>query len=277
MNKKVSIIIPCYNQGRYVAEAIQSALDQTYSNTEIVCINDASTDNTRDVIAKLSEEHKDKIVFIENLENKGVIYSRNRAIDTCSGEYILPLDADNMIKPTYVEKAAKMLEENPKVGVVYCRVERFGKNKGEWALGRFDTDMLFCNCVENCSMFRKTDFLAVGQYKQYMKNGLEDWDLWLGFMEKGFSFYKIDEILLLYRTYKEESRSEQARKHVRELYLNIVRNHPQLYLNNDDCILNIFRVNYEPKYRKYKKLWILFLVLTILELILLIVVLKRGL
>lgn len=267
MNKKVSIIIPCYNQGRYVAEAIQSALEQTYKNIEIVCINDASTDNTRDVIAKLAEEHKNKIVFIENPENQGVIYSRNRAIDICSGEYILPLDADNMIKPTYVEKAAKVLEENPKVGVVYCRVERFGKNKGEWALGRFETDMLFCNCVENCSMFRKTDFLAVGQYKQYMKNGLEDWDLWMSFMDKGFSFYKIDEILLLYRTYKEESRSEQACRHVKELCLNVVRNHPQLYLKNDDCILNIFREDYEPKYRKYKMLWNGCLVIAILELL----------
>ena len=267
MNKKVSIIIPCYNQGRYVAEAIQSALDQTYKNIEIVCINDASTDNTRDEVAKLAEEHKDIIVFIENPENKGVIYSRNRAIDTCSGEYILPLDADNMIKPTYVEKAVKILDENPKVGVVYCRVERFGKNKGEWALGNFDTDMLFCNCVENCSMFRKTDFLVVGQYKQYMKNGLEDWDLLLSFIDKGFAFYKIDEILLLYRTYKEGSRSELACKNVKELCLNVVRNHPQLYLDNDDCILNIFKEDYEPKYRKYKKLWNICLVIAILELL----------
>ena len=266
MNKKVSIIIPCYNQGRYVAEAIQSALDQTYKNIEIVCINDASTDNTRDVVAKLAEEHKDKIVFIENPENKGVIYSRNRAIDTCSGEYILPLDADDMIKPTYVEKAVKVLAENPEVGVVYCRVEEFGKKKREWAQGNFD-DMLLCNCVTNCSVFRKTDFLSVGQYKQYMKNGMEDWDLWLSFMDKGFAFYKIDEILLLYRMYKEESRSKQMHNHMEELYTNIVRNHPQLYLNSDACICNIFKTDYEPKYRKYKKLWNGCLVIAILELL----------
>ena len=100
MNKKVSIIIPCYNQGMYVAEAIQSALDQTYNDIEIVCVNDASTDNSREVIRKFADEHNN-IIFIDNPENIGVIASRNKAIDACSGEYILPLDADDIFK-TYL-------------------------------------------------------------------------------------------------------------------------------------------------------------------------------
>lgn len=265
MGKKVSIIIPCYNQGSYVAEAIQSALDQTYGNIEIVCVNDASTDNSREVIRKFADEHNE-ILFIDNPENKGVIYSRNKAISACSGDYILPLDADNKIKPAYVEKAAKILDENPDAGVVYCRVQRFGLKEDEWALGNFETDMLFCNCVDNCSMFRKADFMEVGQYKQYMKNGLEDWDLWLGFMDKGFAFHKIDEMLLLYRTYKAESRSNRAQKNEEELFRNIVRNHPQLYLNSDACIRRIFKTDYEAKYRKYKKLWNVVLVIAVVEL-----------
>ena len=269
MKKKVSVIIPCYNQGMYVAEAIQSALDQTYNNIEIVCVNDASTDNSREVIQKFADEHNN-IIFIDNPENKGVIDSRNKAIAACSGEYILPLDADNKIKPAYVEKAAKILDKNPNVGVVYCRVQRFGLEKDELALGNVETDMLFCNCVDNCSMFRKADFMEVGQYKQYMKNGLEDWDLWLGFMDKGFAFHKIDEMLLLYRTYKAESRSNQAQKNEEELLRSIVRNHPQLYLNSDECISKIFKMDYQPKYKKYKNLWTLFAVIAVIEFLILV-------
>ena len=269
MGKKVSIIIPCYNQGMYVAEAIQSALDQTYDNIEIVCVNDASTDNSRKVIQKFANEHNN-IIFIENPENKGVVDSRNIAISACSGEYILPLDADDKIMPTYVEKAATILDENPNTGVVYCRVRRFGLKEDEWALGNFETDMLFCNCVANCSMFRKADFMEVGQYNQYMKNGLEDWDLWLGFMDKGFSFHKIDEMLLLYRTYEAESRSNRAQKNEDELFRNIVRNHPQLYLDSDACISKIFKMDYQPKYKKYKNLWTLFLVIAVIEFLILV-------
>lgn len=100
---KVSIIIPCYNQAEYVGESIESALKQTYENLEIVCINDGSTDNSSEVIKSYAEKYKN-IVFLDEKTNRGVCCARNMAIAASSGEYILPLDADDKIEPQYVEK-----------------------------------------------------------------------------------------------------------------------------------------------------------------------------
>lgn len=269
MGEKVSIIIPCYNQGIYVAEAIQSALDQTYDNIEIVCVNDASTDNSREVIRKFADEHKE-IIFIENPENKGVINSRNKAIAACSGEYILPLDADDIIKPTYVAKAMQVFAEKPEIGVVYCKARFFGSKNEDWDLPDFGMHILFDNCVFNSALFRKSDFMKIGQYKPYMKSGAEDWDLWLSLLEEGIRFYRLDEVLFLYRKYKSESRSDHSGEHVEDVYRNIVRHHPQLYLNSDACISKIFKMDYQPKYKKYKNLWTAFVVIAVIEFLILI-------
>ena len=269
MNEKVSIIIPCYNQGMYVAEAIQSALDQTYDNIEIVCVNDASTDNSREVMQKFANEHNE-IIFIDNPENKGVIYSRNKAISACSGEYILPLDADDIIKPSYVEKAMRIFVKDPKIGVVYCKARFFGSKNEDWDLPDFGMHILFDNCVFNSALFRKSDFIKIGQYKHYMKNGAEDWDLWLSFLEAGVKFYRLDETLFLYRKYKSSSRSFHSGENVDDVYQNIVRHHRDLYLNSNECISKIFKMDYQPKYKKYKNLWTAFVVIAIVEFLIII-------
>ena len=132
-SKKVSLIIPCYNQSKYVEEEINSALSQTYKNTEIICINDGSTDESAQVIENCAKNNQ-KIIFINRKENKGVVTARNTAIEAATGEYILPLDADDTIEPTYVEKAARILDANPQIGIVYCRAKLFGAQNGEWTL-----------------------------------------------------------------------------------------------------------------------------------------------
>ena len=107
MKEKVSIIIPCYNKGAYIKEALESSLSQTYPNIEIVCYNDGSSDNSSAVIQEFANKYSN-FLFIDSKENKGVIAARNSAIENSSGVYILPLDADDKIAPTYVEKAEKI-------------------------------------------------------------------------------------------------------------------------------------------------------------------------
>src|SRR5574344_1312220 len=96
---KVSIVITCYNKDKYINESIQSALNQSYKNIEIVCVNDCSTDNSKFEIERLKENVDSDFVFIDNKINKGVIESRNLAIVFCSGEYLLPLDGDDTLEP----------------------------------------------------------------------------------------------------------------------------------------------------------------------------------
>ncbi|MCQ2743730.1 MAG: glycosyltransferase [bacterium] len=96
MGEKVSIIITNYNKSDYIKEAIESAINQTYKNVEVVIIDDCSTDNSFDLIQNYKEKYNN-IVCIRNEQNRGVVYSRNLAINKASGYYILPLDADDVI------------------------------------------------------------------------------------------------------------------------------------------------------------------------------------
>ena len=253
--KKVSVIIPCYNQSKFVQEAIESVIKQTYSNIEIVCINDGSTDNSSQVIQKLVQKYR-QIVFFDEKDNCGVIYARNTAINAATGEYILPLDADDTIEPEYIEEAVKVLDNSPDTGIVYSKARLFGTQNKEWKLPDYSkSNILYANCIFVSAMFRKSDFISIGGYKEYMKDGYEDWDLWLSFIEKGFNVHRIDKILFNYRKYNDSNRTAKIDKpKMIDIYKNIIKNHIQLYLQDDSFATNIF-FSTEKKLKKYKKLF----------------------
>lgn len=255
--KKVSIIIPCYNQAGYVEEAVLSAINQTYQNIEIICVNDGSTDKTSEVIKKLVDKYKN-IVFFDEPENKGVVAARNFAIQACTGEYILPLDADDTIEPTYVEKAVKVLDENKNIGVVYCRAKIFGAEDKIWDLPAYSKEsFLYGNVVFCTALFRKSDFVKAGGYKANMEHGWEDYDLWLSFVELGLDVYQIDEILFNYRKHHNESRTDSSNKNIHKIFKQIIKNHLDLYLDNKYFIRKILTdtegINIKKK--KYKNLF----------------------
>lgn len=150
--KKVSIIIPCYNQAQYVSEAIESALNQTYQNVEIVVINDASKDNSADVIKSYADKYPN-IIFLDEKENKGVVKSRNLAISKSSGDYILPVDADDKIASTFCEKAVKILDSDLDIRIVYLRLK-----------DKFET------LIFDVSMHRKSDFIYLNGYKDCLSS-----------------------------------------------------------------------------------------------------------
>lgn len=275
MNKKVSIIIPCYNNEKYVEEAVNSALNQTYRDIEIVIVNDCSTDNSRDVILNIVSQNNN-IKFIDNPENKGVIFSRNLAIDNCEGDYILPLDADDTIEPTYVERAVYLLDNIPSIGIVYCKARLFGAKNEKWELPVFNKEtIIFGNQIFCSAVFRKSDFYKAGKYKEYMKDGCEDWDLWLSFIELGLDAYCIDEVLFNYRQYKNsKNRSAFCQRKIENVLANLGVNHSALYFTNKILQKKVFHSSIDEvpklkkKVKKYKKLFNLFLILSGTEIIL---------
>ena len=270
---KVSIIIPCYNQGKYVAEAINSALRQTFKDIEIVCVNDGSTDNSVEIIKSFENKYKN-FIFLSNEENRGVIYSRNFAIKNCNGTYILPLDADDIIEPTYVEKAVKILDNNPNIGIVYCKAKIFGNYDKYWNLKPFNkSDILYENCIFCSALFRKSDFIKIGGYNNNMKYGCEDYDLWLSFIEQGLEVFQINEILFSYRQYDETSRTTISLKNKKEIWNNLIKNHINLYLNDENFLERLIFSNpikTNKKYKKYKKMFNKLFQITIIELIIII-------
>lgn len=269
--KKVSIIIPCYNKEKYVKEAVESAINQTYKNIEIVCIDDASTDNSRVILKEITEKYNN-LVLIEEDKNIGVCRARNKAIEISSGEYILPLDADDTIEPTYVEKAIDIFNKNPNIDVIYSRVRHLITKK-EMCKPCDTNNLLLGNYITCSSVFKKSDFQKFGGYDiAFNEIGCEDWDLYLKFFENNLKFYQIDEILFNYRQELDGNRTIVQINSYEEILPQILFKYKDLYKKNGlfkemfkSLILNKDSKMAEKKHLKYRKLFNLFLSITIVE------------
>lgn len=180
----VSVIIPSYNLGKYIGETLQSVKDQTFQDWECIVVENGSSDNSKDVIREFVSQDG-RFSMIPLLNNIGVAAARNRALQRCFGQYILFLDADDLIGPGYMEAAVSALEEDPSLDVVYARAERFGE-ESSWDLPPFDMNtMLARNCLYVSCFFRKhTHDLYYGKgFDTSFEHGYEDWDFWLSFFE----------------------------------------------------------------------------------------------
>ena len=191
----ISVVIPCYNHGQYIDEAIQSVEENQYRDYEIIIIDDGSTD---DLTNKRLKELKDKKYNVIFQENQGVSKARNNAIRLAKGKYILPLDADNKIKPDLISKAIKILDANPSISIIYSDRQLFGNSKGIDKTGRFELPFLIKqNYIDTCAIYRKKVWEEIGGYDDL--ESWEDWDFWLSVAEKGFRFFYIPEPLFYYR------------------------------------------------------------------------------
>jgi glycosyltransferase involved in cell wall biosynthesis len=172
------IVIPCFNYGRYVREAVESALAQTVSSLEIIVVDDGSTDpETRRVLDALADLPRVRIV---RQPNQGLPTARNTGVLLARSEYVCCLDADDTVEPTYVEMAIAVLEADRSVGFVCSWVRLFGDEVGIWKTRDFDIDdALIENHTAAGAVFRRDDWLAVGGYRPDMRQGYEDWDFWL--------------------------------------------------------------------------------------------------
>ncbi len=195
----ISIVIPCYNQGHYLDEALQSILQCRDKDVyEIIIVNDGSTDSTTLAILKELETKGYKII---NQQNKGLGAARNTGIRAAFGKYILPLDSDNKIRPEYIYEGIRLLDENPSLDIVYGNAEYFGEKTGLWEGGEFNLQRLMIeNYIDACAVYRKSVWEAVGGYDENMPvMGYEDWDFWLSIAFRAGKFMYIDKIMFDYR------------------------------------------------------------------------------
>ncbi len=227
-NPLVSIIVPCYNQGEYLIEALESVECQTYLNWECIVVDDGSTDNSKDIALSFCE--KDNRFFYIYQENQGPSIARNFGIANSHGRFILPLDGDDKIHKNYVEQAASILNDNNEVKIVYCKAEFFGKASGEWKLEDYNEDLfLIRNCIFCTAMYRRTDYDKTRGYNSIMKEGLEDWEFWISMLELGGIVYKIPKVYFYYRI-KEQSRNTDWESKIKMLYPRIMNIHSDMYI-----------------------------------------------
>jgi glycosyltransferase involved in cell wall biosynthesis/ubiquinone/menaquinone biosynthesis C-methylase UbiE len=174
---KVSVIIPCYNYGRYVREAVESVRKQTYPNIEIIVVNDGSTDpETLEVLTELKRQY----VNVLQLSNQGLSMARNNGAEAATGEYLLFLDADDRIDPNAISLLLYHLQLHPEAAYAYPYQRLFGDQNLVWACQEYNAyDLLWANHPSVCSLIRREVFIRSNRYRPEMKHGYEDWELWL--------------------------------------------------------------------------------------------------
>lgn len=249
---EVSVVIPCYNQGDFIDEAVNSVLAQSFEDYEIIITNDGSTDKYTTELLKDYSRPKTKII---HTPNQGLAAARNTAIAEASGRFILPLDADDKIGRDYLFKATKILNEDSNIGILYCDSEFFGDRKGKWNLPDYTMEkMLLENMIFASAFFRKDDWQKVGGYNFTMKAGWEDWDFWLSIISLGRTVYKISDVLFYYRIKKDSMTKSLTNSDHIKLHTQIFYNHKNLFIDNIESIFReMYSMKYSWAYRIYKK------------------------
>lgn len=197
-NPLFSIIIPCYNQGEYLKDTLASLNGCDSSLFEVIIINDGSSDAyTNSYINSL----KNGFYHIIEQGNAGLANARNAGIMVSKGEFILPLDSDNKIRPEFLTKSLTVFREDPNVAVFYGNAEYFGEREGFWIPGDFNLQkLLISNYIDACAVIRKSVLDKVGFYDTEMKYmGWEDWEMWLRISSYGYKFHYENEVVFDYR------------------------------------------------------------------------------
>lgn len=232
MQDLVSIIIPCYNQGHFLEDALQS-IDQSAIEfpVQVIIINDGSTDEM--TIQKISELALDSRYIVISQENMGLSAARNTGIARAGGSYILPLDADNKILPAYINKAVPLLASG-QYDIVYGSPIFFGENKKIRKYRSIPFDgytLLERNYIDACAVFKKDVWVKNGGYDTGMPiKTHEDWEFWINAYSNGFRFCFLDEPLFFYRISSHSMVDAFSKEKFAVIHKYIFKKHPAIFL-----------------------------------------------
>jgi len=212
--RKVTVVIPCYNQEEYLFEAVESALQQTVP-CEIMIVDDGSEEDVENMWDDL-----DNLVLIRQ-NNKGLSAARNTGIKYAKTEYILPLDADDIIHKDYIK------ETLGKGDIVTVQQKEFGDSDTLWRVGDDFSEEAFktANRANCCSLYKKSMWEEIGGYDENMKEGYEDWDFWLRAVKAGYKFECIHKPLFFYRKHGHSMIDDAYAKHDKILKYIIDKNY----------------------------------------------------
>lgn len=238
--KKISIIVTCYNHEEYIAQCLKSIYNQTYSNLELVVINDGSTDDSDLVIKNILLESPFETTHYISRENKGVCYSRNEGLDWVTGDYVLIVDSDNFLENNHVELCVEELEKSG-LDIAYCSQKNavtggIVNEVPEFSLGR----LISANYIDTCSLIRVSKIEDTRFDLALTGRSMEDYDFFLSLVTKGAKPIKIQNLYLNYRLSK-GSMNNRAENHLKriewiETYQYIIGKYPQ-YVGTSTSLL----------------------------------------
>lgn len=264
----VSVVIPAYNAEAFIEETITSVLKQTYERFEILVVDDGSCDRTAEIVSAIAE--RDRRVVLLQQTNAGVAAARNSGIEHAKGEFVAPLDADDIWYPQNLEKQVRrIVDAGEKVGLVYSwsiDIDEYGQPTNCIHASRIEcnvyTTLLLHNFIANASsvLIRKACLDRVGGYdstlKQQQGQGGEDWDLHLRIAEH-YEFRVVPDFLVGYRKLSSSmsTDSRQMATSLRLIWRKTRQRHPRIpssieRLSNSSFYLYLASQNYH--YSKYQ-------------------------
>lgn len=235
----VTVVIPCFNYGKFVGEAVRSALLQESASVSVVVVDDGSTDGrTPRMCDRAAMQGREGQVRVIHQANAGLPAARNRGAAGAAGEFLIFLDADDYLEPGFVAKLAPAARGEG-VSHAYCRPRMVGRaEEMEWRVPAWDAELLLVtNLHPVTAMVRRTCFEAVGGFSEDMREGYEDWDLWLKLASRSWRGERVEEALFVYRRHSRSTMIVQAVAKHEALYRKIVERHAALFAKHGDAVI----------------------------------------
>lgn len=190
----ISVVIPCYNGGKFLDLPLNSLARQTFRDFEIVIIDDGSTDQaTKDKFKTL-----DPAIRVVHQDNKGLSAARNTGFREAKADLVLALDSDDQLEPTHLEETLRAIQGKPDVGFVVTDIRQVGAAQAIEKRYINAFDVLFKNVTGYCMLIRKAAWQKAGGYDETMRDGYEDWEFNLRLINSGYRGVAIDKPLLIY-------------------------------------------------------------------------------
>jgi len=244
---QISVLMPVYNGSAYLADAVESILNQTFSDFEFLIIDDGSTDGTREILKEYQKS--DSRILVHSQPHLGLVSALNKGIETATGIFIARMDADDISEPTRLAEQVAFLTQHPDVGVLGAKMKIIDKNKtlqGNYDVpvfhGLIAWNLLFGRSFAHPTvMIRKDLIRSAGGYKDHLPF-VEDTELWLRLIEKT-RFANLDRLLVTYRTHPEatsvkQSKLQQANVRIaRQKFISELLDKP-ISIENVECLMD---------------------------------------
>jgi glycosyltransferase involved in cell wall biosynthesis len=245
---RATIVIPCFNHGRFVADAVRSCLAQTDALVRVVIVEDGSTDGESAAKCEACAEMGANVRVIHQ-SNRGLPAARNAGAAIASreawGEYLVFLDADDWIERTFVSTLHRAISAEPSDAIshAYCQEKLVEKGTGIWKVPAWDPMLLLVtNLHPVTTLIKRGHFERSGGFDESFRTGYEDWDLWLRFSERNWRGVRVREPLFNWRRHSENTLVMQATQRHAELHAAIVERHPALYEKHARAIIQLSNV-----------------------------------